>query len=203
MRHARSDNRLGRSSSWRKATVRDIAKATLIHQRIRTTKTKAKEARKVVDRLITLGKKGTLAGRRKAFAILSDHKLVSELFNDISPRFQKRPGGYTRVIPLATTRRGDNASMAFLELTEKSVKKVSKAKKPAASAEAPPGQTPASGETDQQTKGKEEKPSPESKKTPPRAKDEGKKQKAPGKKGLTGGIKKIFNKRPPKKGKDS
>ncbi|MCK5611113.1 50S ribosomal protein L17, partial [Candidatus Pacearchaeota archaeon] len=115
MRHAVSGNKLGRNSSWRKATVRDIAKATLIRQRICTTKAKAKEARKLVDRLITLGKKGTLAHRRKAFSILNDHKLVSQLFNKTAPRFQKRKGGYTRIIPLSF-RRGDNAQLVYLEL---------------------------------------------------------------------------------------
>lgn len=118
MRHQIAGNRLGRNSSLRKATVRDIAKATLIRQRICTTKAKAKEARKLVDRLITLGKKGTLAHKRRAYAILNNHKLVSQLFNETAPRFNKRQGGYTRIIPLSQ-RRGDNAELAFLELTEK------------------------------------------------------------------------------------
>jgi len=118
MRHKISGNRLGRNSSLRKATIRDIAKATLISQRIRTTKDKAKEARKMVDRLITLGKNGTLADKRRAFAILCDHKLVSNLFNDTAPRFKERAGGYTRIITLGN-RHGDNAQLAFLELTEK------------------------------------------------------------------------------------
>ena len=99
MRHNIVGNKLGRNSSWRKATIRDIARATLIRQRICTTKAKAKEARKLVDRLITLGKKGTLAHRRKAFSILNDHQLVSELFRKTAPRFKTRNGGYTRIIP--------------------------------------------------------------------------------------------------------
>jgi large subunit ribosomal protein L17 len=111
-------NKLGRNSSWRKATVRDIAKATLIRQRIKTTEAKAKEARKLVDQLITLGKKGTLVHKRRAFAILCDHKLVSDLFNKIAVRFASRHGGYTRIIKFATNRKGDNAKMVFLELTE-------------------------------------------------------------------------------------
>ncbi len=118
MRHGLSGNRLGRNSSLRKATMRDVAKATLIQQRIRTTLPIAKEARKYVDRLVTLGKKGTLAHKRQAFAILCDHQLVSDLFDKIAPRFRARAGGYTRIIPLSF-RRGDNARMAFLELTEK------------------------------------------------------------------------------------
>ena len=111
----------------RAATVRDVAKATLINQRICTTKAKAKEARKLVDRLITLGKKGSLAHRRRAFAILCDHSLVSELFNKTAPRFRERNGGYTRIISLSL-RRGDNAQLVYLELTEKDSSLVSKVK---------------------------------------------------------------------------
>ena len=118
MRHKIAGNKLSRNSSLRKATLRDLAKATLIRQRICTTRAKAKEARKLVDRLITLGKKGTLAAKRRAFSILSDHNVVSDLFKKTSPRFKNRMGGYTRIIPVGY-RRGDNADLAFLELTEK------------------------------------------------------------------------------------
>lgn len=120
MRHKIAHKTLNRKQAHRKATVRDIAKATLIHNRIQTTEVKAKEARKLVDKLITLGKKGTLAHKRRAFAILCDHKLVSNLFNETSPRFKERNGGYTRIIKLGN-RRGDNASLVFLELTENTV----------------------------------------------------------------------------------
>ena len=120
-------NRLSRNSTLRKATVRDLAKATLIAQRICTTEAKAKEARKLVDKLITLGKKGTLAAKRRAFSILTDHKLVSDLFAKTSPRFKNRIGGYTRIIKLGT-RRGDNAALAYLELTEKEIIIISKPK---------------------------------------------------------------------------
>ena len=127
MRHGMAGNRLSRNSTLRKATVRDLAKATLIAQRICTTEAKAKEARKLVDKLITLGKKGTLAAKRRAFSILTDHKLVSDLFAKTSPRFKNRIGGYTRIIKLGT-RRGDNAALAYLELTEKEIVIVSKPK---------------------------------------------------------------------------
>jgi large subunit ribosomal protein L17 len=127
MRHGIAGNKLSRNSSLRKATIRDIAKATLIRQRICTTQAKAKEARKLVDKLITMGKKGTLAEKRRAFAILCDHKLVSALFAKTSPRFKDRMGGYTRIIPLGN-RRGDNARLAFLELTEKEEVVVNKLK---------------------------------------------------------------------------
>lgn len=131
MRHGIAGNKLGRNTTLRKATVRDIAKATLVRQRICTTQAKAKEARKLVDQLITLGKKGTLADKRRAFAILCDHKIVSTLFTKTSPRFKSRIGGYTRIIPLGT-RRGDNAQLAFLELTEKEEIVISKPKSTAA-----------------------------------------------------------------------
>ncbi|MBN1869910.1 MAG: 50S ribosomal protein L17 [Candidatus Omnitrophica bacterium] len=131
MRHRIAGNKLNRNSSARKAMVRDIAKATLVKERICTTQAKAKEARKLVDKLITLGKRGTLADKRRAFAILCDHQLVSNLFLKTSPRFKNRVGGYTRIIPLGN-RRGDNARLAFLELTEREQIVVSKPKSKAA-----------------------------------------------------------------------
>ena len=118
MRHRIAGNRLSRNRSLRKATLRDLAKATLIDQRICTTRAKAKEARKLIEKLITLGKKDTLIARRRAFAILCDHSLVSSLFKETAPRFKNRLGGYTRIIPFIK-RLGDNADMVFLELTEK------------------------------------------------------------------------------------
>ena len=118
MRHKIAGNRLSRNQSLRKATLRDLAKATLIDQRICTTRAKAKEARRLIEKLITLGKKDTLAARRRAFAILCDHALVSSLFKETAPRFRNRLGGYTRIIPFIK-RIGDNADMVFLELTEK------------------------------------------------------------------------------------
>ncbi len=118
MRHGIAGNKLSRNSSLRKATMRDIAIATLLRQRITTTKAIAKEGRKVVDRLITMGKKGTLVEKRRAFSLLCDHQLVSDLFEKIAPRFKTRPGGYTRIIQLGQ-RRGDNAHLVLLELTEK------------------------------------------------------------------------------------
>lgn len=127
MRHALTGNTLGRYHSLRRATLRDLAKATLTKQRICTTKAKAKEARKLIDKLITLGKKGSLSDKRRAFALLCDHTVVSDLFGKISPRFKNRIGGYTRIIPLGN-RRGDNAQMVYLELTEKEEVIISKPK---------------------------------------------------------------------------
>ena len=119
MRHRKAGNRLSRNKSLRSATLRDMAKAVLIQERICTTRAKAKEARRLIEQLITLGKKDTLTARRRAFAILCDHTLVSQLFKETAPRFKSRAGGYTRIIPYAQ-RAGDNAELAFLELTEKS-----------------------------------------------------------------------------------
>jgi len=124
MRHGFSGNRFGRNQTLRKATVRDLCKAVLYHQQISTTRAKATEARKLVDKLITMGKENTLAAKRRAFAILCDHGLVSSLFNVIAPRFKNRQGGYTRIIKFALNRRGDNAEMVILELTEKDLSAV-------------------------------------------------------------------------------
>jgi|CXWL01.1.fsa_nt_gi large subunit ribosomal protein L17 len=125
MRHGISGNKLSRNQSLRKATMRDMARAILIEERIFTTKAKAKEGRKFIEKLITMGKKGTLAEKRRAFAILCDHQMVSDLFDKTAPRFKNRMGGYTRIIPFGN-RRGDNAEMVYLELTEKSKVIVSK-----------------------------------------------------------------------------
>jgi len=197
MRHAVAGNKLGRNSSWRKATIRDIAKATLKKQRICTTQAKAKEARKLVDRLITMGKKGTLAHRRQAFAVLCEHKLVSDLFNKIALRFHNRKGGYTRIIPLGK-RRGDNAQLVFLELTEqeampekkprakKTAAKTAKAEAegkdktaPAKKQDAPETKEPPVKQPKVETVDKKHKPTPEKK---PRKK-------------LMGGIQKMFRRK--------
>ena len=122
MRHGVKDNKFGRNQKLRQATVRDLARAALKHERITTTHAKALGARKLIDKLITLGKKNTLAAKRTAFSILIDHNLVSALFNKIAPRFQNRQGGYTRLIKYAINRQGDNAQMTLLELTEREVK---------------------------------------------------------------------------------
>src|SRR5271168_4315569 len=135
MRHAKSGNRLSRNQSLRKATLRDMAKAVFLQERICTTRAKAKEARKMIEQLITLGKKDTLAARRRAFAILCDHSEVSQLFTNIAPRFKSRTGGYTRIIPYMQ-RGGDNAELAFLELTEKTREIITNQKRVKASKEA-------------------------------------------------------------------
>jgi large subunit ribosomal protein L17 len=127
MRHRKANKRLNRNRSLRKATLRDIAQSVILRQSIKTTKAKAKEARKLVERLITLGKRGDLSSRRLAYSELCDHSLVSLLFKEIAPRFKDRNGGYTRIINWFN-RKGDNAQTVILELTE--IKKKEKVKKP-------------------------------------------------------------------------
>ena len=121
MRHGISGNKFGRNQTLRKVTVRDLCRAVIKCECIKTTRAKAVEARKAVDRLITLGKDNTLAAKRRAFAILIDHELVSHLFNVVAPRFATRQGGYTRIIKFTVNRQGDNAQMVLLELTERAV----------------------------------------------------------------------------------
>lgn len=120
MRHGKQRTKFGRQKSHRKATLKGLARSVLLHQRIRTTHTKAKEAKKVVESLIALAQNDTVASRRRAFSALGDRTIVSKLFKDIAPLFKSRRGGYTRIIPF-DFRKGDGASIVFLELTEKKV----------------------------------------------------------------------------------
>ncbi|MBZ0167481.1 MAG: 50S ribosomal protein L17, partial [Candidatus Omnitrophica bacterium] len=193
MRHKIAGNTLNRKTSHRKATVRDLAKATLIQERICTTKAKAKEARKLVEKLITLGKSGTLANKRRAYAILCDHQLVSDLFNNTAKRFEKRAGGYTRII-LSNNRRGDNAQLAYLELTEKTKSIVSKARSSVAADKSKEVKASAAVETKPAEIASSEAPDKNEKKKKA-AKDEAPisaSQEKETKKGV-GGIRKMFN----------
>jgi large subunit ribosomal protein L17 len=116
MRHLKAGRKLGRSSSHRDSLYRNLVAALLSHDRIKTTDEKAKEIRRFADRMVTLGKTGTLAARRRAVAYVRDQKAVQRLFSDIAERFKDRPGGYTRIVKLGT-RAGDAASMSLIELT--------------------------------------------------------------------------------------
>ena len=98
MRHQLSGRQLSRNSAHRKALMRNMAATLLRHETIRTTLPKAKELRRVVEPLITLGKTDSVAGRRRAFALLRDEEVVSKLFQDVGPRFRARAGGYTRIL---------------------------------------------------------------------------------------------------------
>lgn len=115
MRHRKSGKRLGRTSSHKKAMVRNMVTSVFEHDRIVTTTSKAKEVRKVVDKMITLAKRGDLHSKRQALSFMRSKDVVAKLFDDISGQFADRNGGYTRIIQTGQ-RRGDAAPMAILEL---------------------------------------------------------------------------------------
>jgi large subunit ribosomal protein L17 len=118
MRHHLSGRQLSRNAPHRHALLRSLSVALLRHETIRTTVPKAKELRRVVEPLITLGKDDSDANRRLAFARLRDSEIVAKLFDTIGPRFKTRPGGYTRILHMAP-RAGDNAPMALMQLVER------------------------------------------------------------------------------------
>ena len=120
MRHGKANRKLSVTSSHRKAMFKNMANALIKHEQISTTITKAKELRAVVDKLITLGKKGGLANRRLAFAQLRDETMVAKLFNTLAPRYKARAGGYTRVLK-AGIRQGDATTCAVIELVDRDV----------------------------------------------------------------------------------
>jgi len=117
MRHGLTGRQLSRNTPHRWAMLRNMAASLLRHETIRTTVPKAKELRRYVEPLITLGKTDSLANRRRAFARLRDAAVVEKLFGELGPRFKSRPGGYTRILHMAT-RAGDNADMALMALVE-------------------------------------------------------------------------------------
>lgn len=118
MRHRYGNRKLNRTSSHRKALLRNLSNALLKHEVIVTTLPKAKELRRVVEPMITLGKKPSLANRRLAFNRLRDRDIVVKLFDDLGPRFMNRPGGYVRILKYGF-RKGDNAPMALVELVDR------------------------------------------------------------------------------------
>lgn len=132
MRHNKSGNRLSRTTSHRQAMIRNMVTSLLQHERIVTTTAKAKEVRKVADKMITLAKRGDLHARRQALSVVRDKAVVAKLFDTLSNDYMERQGGYTRIIRTGN-RLGDAASMAILEL----VNYQEKAEAPAAEAEAP------------------------------------------------------------------
>ena len=117
MRHHLTGRQLSRNSSHRHALMRNMSVSLLRHETIRTTLPKAKELRRVVEPLITLGKSDGDANRRLAFARLRDEAIVEKLFTDLGPRFKKRPGGYTRILRM-NPRPGDSAPMALMQLVD-------------------------------------------------------------------------------------
>ena len=118
MRHGFAGRRFSRSSAHRKAMFANMAASLLKHEQIKTTLPKAKDLRRVVDRLITLGKRGDLHARRQAMSVLRDRAITSKLFEELAERYQERAGGYTRVLK-AGHRYGDMAPMAVIELVDR------------------------------------------------------------------------------------
>lgn len=129
MRHLKAGKRLGRSSPHRAALYRNLVAELIQRDRIETTDAKAKELRRIADRMVTLGKQGTLAARRRAIAYVRNQQAVRRLFDEVAPRFADRPGGYTRVTKLGL-RTGDAAPMSVIEFSGISDELPQKKKKP-------------------------------------------------------------------------
>ena len=127
MRHRNGLRKLNRTASHRQAMFRNMAVSLLRHEAIKTTLPKAKELRRVVEPLITLGKKPSLANRRLAFDRLRDRDIVGKIFNELGPRYASRNGGYLRILKMGF-RVGDNAPMAFVELVDRPEPKAEESK---------------------------------------------------------------------------
>ena len=122
MHHGKTGSKLGRSSSHKEAMLRNMVTSVIKYERIRTTDTKAKELKKVAEKMITLGKKGSLHARRQALAVVRDKDMVGKLFGELTERYRNRPGGYTRIVK-AGYRFGDNAPVSILEFIHDEKKK--------------------------------------------------------------------------------
>lgn len=136
MRHLKRGRKLNRTPSHRKAMLRNLVTSLFRHGRVMTTPAKAKEARPFAEKLVTLAKDGSLHARRRAIALLHDKRAVADLFTEIGPRYQDRPGGYCRILRSPRHRIGDGAPIALFELVEAEMKP--KKKKRAKQAQAAP-----------------------------------------------------------------
>ena len=157
-RHANTGRKLSRNTSHRKALLDNLVRAVILEESIRTTTPKAKEARRVVERVITKAKDNTLAARRTVHKTVRDQAALAKLFETIGPRFKARPGGYTRIIH-TQNRLGDNAPMSILELVEKSPEAAPEKAEPKAEAkkaEAAPAEKPAKAKKAKKEEKKEE-----------------------------------------------
>ncbi len=133
MRHLKAGRKLGRETSHRLAMFRNMVTSLLEHERIETTEQKAKELKRLADKMVTLGKRGDLHARRQAMKVIRTETVGKKLFDEIAPRFKDRSGGYTRIIKIGR-RVGDNALVVLIELVEqgkKELEKKEKEKKPA------------------------------------------------------------------------
>ena len=117
MRHQKTRNKLSRDSAHRKALLANLTASLIEHGRIKTTETKAKAVRPVAEKMITLGRDGSIHARRRALAYLRTQEIVHKLFSEVGPRFAGRPGGYTRIVKLGP-RHSDAADMVYLELVD-------------------------------------------------------------------------------------
>jgi large subunit ribosomal protein L17 len=122
MYHGKAGRKLGRTSSHKEAMFRNMVTSVIKHESIRTTDCKAKELRKMAERMVTLGKRGDLHARRQALAVVRDKDLVSKLFGELTERYKNRAGGYTRIIKMGY-RFGDNAPVSILEFIPEEKKK--------------------------------------------------------------------------------
>jgi large subunit ribosomal protein L17 len=116
MRHQRKIKKLSRHTSHRQALLTNLAASIFLHYQIKTTLSKAKEVRKLVDRLITYAKKKNLHGRRLIYDVIRNRKLVKKICEEVAPKLEQRNGGYTRVLKIAQKRKGDGADLALVEL---------------------------------------------------------------------------------------
>ncbi|HAR98120.1 MAG TPA: 50S ribosomal protein L17 [Syntrophus sp. (in: bacteria)] len=114
MRHGKFGKKLGRSSSHRQAMLRNMVTSLIRAEKITTTDAKAKVLKSLADRMVTLGKRGDLHARRQALSFIRDRAMVIKLFDELSPRFRERPGGYTRIVKMGY-RHGDNAPVSVIE----------------------------------------------------------------------------------------
>jgi large subunit ribosomal protein L17 len=128
MRHLKSGRKLNRTSAHRKALFRNLVTALLEHEQVRTTDAKAKELRRVADKMVTLGKRGDLHARRQAAAYIRRRSVITKLFTEVAERFRARAGGYTRIVKIGT-RHGDAAPMSVIELTDRGEESKAEAEK--------------------------------------------------------------------------
>ena len=133
MRHRVAGYKLGRDRDHRRALRRNLTRSLFLHGRVSTTQAKAKATRPFAEKLITLGKRGDLAARRRALALLPDAEVVKKLFDEIAPKMADRPGGYTRILRKhygnTPNRLGDNAKMVVFELVSETVEPAKKSKR--------------------------------------------------------------------------
>jgi large subunit ribosomal protein L17 len=194
MRHRSKNRRLSRNIAERKALLKSLAAHLITYQRITTSLAKAKEARRVTERLISWGKENTLHARRQAYRVLNDRDIVKVLFTQVAPLFKNRTGGYTRIVR-TYPRRGDGAEMVLLELTEQPLRETKKAK--GQRAEKKPARMP---KEKKEAKQPPQREVPETKAAPPpahekKAKEPRKEEKRPPKKGFFKDLRQYFKRK--------